>query len=191
MASYRKALAIKPDYAEAHSNLGNALRDLGKLDEAVASYGQALAIKPDYADAHNNLGVVLSRLGRWSDALEHYQKAHKLALTYPLVHSKLGYALNALARREEALQHFAENMRLNTAERQNIPVDGMNSFIYKPKIKHDIEQFTYLASFNTDRGLHGPSISPRVQMPLWRPESCYGRLLAVHLPDSHWRAEHR
>ena len=117
----------------------------------MASYGQALAIKPDYADAHNNLGVALSRLGRWSDALEHYQKARKLALTYPLIHSKLGYALNALARREEALQHFAENMRLNTAERQNIPVDGMNSFIYKPKIKHDIEQFTYLASFNTDK----------------------------------------
>ena len=33
-----QALAIKPDYAEAHSNLGSALQDLGKLDEAVASY---------------------------------------------------------------------------------------------------------------------------------------------------------
>ena len=27
-----RALAIKPDYAEAYSNLGNALRELGKLD---------------------------------------------------------------------------------------------------------------------------------------------------------------
>ncbi len=31
-----KALAIKPEYAEAHSNLGNALQDLERLDEAVA-----------------------------------------------------------------------------------------------------------------------------------------------------------
>ena len=30
---------IKPDYAEAHSNLGNSLKDQGKLEEAVACYG--------------------------------------------------------------------------------------------------------------------------------------------------------
>ena len=33
-----KALAIKPDLAEAHNNLGNALQELGKLDEAITSY---------------------------------------------------------------------------------------------------------------------------------------------------------
>ena len=32
-----KALAIEPDLAEAHNNLGNAIRDLGKLEEALAS----------------------------------------------------------------------------------------------------------------------------------------------------------
>ena len=46
VASYRKALAIKLDFAEAHNNLGGALRDLGKLEEAMASYHKALAIKP-------------------------------------------------------------------------------------------------------------------------------------------------
>ena len=40
VASYNKALSIKPDYADAHSNLGTALGELGKLDEAVASYKQ-------------------------------------------------------------------------------------------------------------------------------------------------------
>ena len=47
--------AIQPDFAEAHSNLGNALQELGRLEEAVASYRKALAIKPDYAEAHHNL----------------------------------------------------------------------------------------------------------------------------------------
>ncbi len=38
------ALATKPDYAEAHYNLGGVLQVLGKLDKAVASYRKALAI---------------------------------------------------------------------------------------------------------------------------------------------------
>ena len=49
--SYRKAIKIKPDYADAHCNLGNILKDLDKLKEAELSYRKAIKIKPDYADA--------------------------------------------------------------------------------------------------------------------------------------------
>ena len=41
-----KALAIKPDLAEAHSNLGLTLLTLGKLDEAFACYRRAIALNP-------------------------------------------------------------------------------------------------------------------------------------------------
>ena len=54
--AYRQAIGIKPDLAEAHSNLGVALREQGKVDEAVAACRQAIDIKPDYAEAHSNLG---------------------------------------------------------------------------------------------------------------------------------------
>ena len=37
---------FKPDYADAHSNLGNALKEEGRLDEAVASYHRALELNP-------------------------------------------------------------------------------------------------------------------------------------------------
>ena len=59
-----KAIAIKPDYAEAHSNLGISLQHIGKPEEAVASYRKALSLKPDYADAHSNLGSALQELGK-------------------------------------------------------------------------------------------------------------------------------
>jgi len=58
--SYRKALALKPDFTDAYHNLGIALQDQGKLDEAVESYRKALALKPDYAEAYSKLLFALN-----------------------------------------------------------------------------------------------------------------------------------
>ena len=55
-ASYTQAIALKPDYAEAHSNLGNTLQELGRLKEAEASYTQAIALKPDLCRSPLQLG---------------------------------------------------------------------------------------------------------------------------------------
>ena len=54
IASYDQAIALKPDYAEAHCNRGIALEELWQLDAAVANYDQAIAFKPDYAEAYWN-----------------------------------------------------------------------------------------------------------------------------------------
>ena len=47
----QKALSIKPDYADAYNNMGNTLKDQGKLEEAIQAYNKAISIKPDYAEA--------------------------------------------------------------------------------------------------------------------------------------------
>ena len=36
--------------------MGNALKEQGKLDEAIEAYNKAIALKPDNADAYNNTG---------------------------------------------------------------------------------------------------------------------------------------
>ena len=73
--AYNKALAIKPDYAEAHSNMGVTLKDQGKLEEAIEAYNKALFIKPDYAEAYNNMGNALKDQGKLEEAIEAYNKA--------------------------------------------------------------------------------------------------------------------
>jgi predicted TPR repeat methyltransferase len=73
--SYSKAIAIKPEYAEAYYNLGITLQELGKLEDAETSYYKAIAIKPEYAEAHSNLGNTLHGLGRLADAEASYYKA--------------------------------------------------------------------------------------------------------------------
>ena len=75
LASYDKALALKPDYAEALNNRGNALMTSSAPQEALASYDRALALKPDYAEAFNNRGNALKELKRPEEALASYDKA--------------------------------------------------------------------------------------------------------------------
>ena len=47
-----KAIALNPNLASAHCDLGIMLKSLGRLDEAVASYRKAISLKPDYAAAY-------------------------------------------------------------------------------------------------------------------------------------------
>ena len=51
----RQAIILKPDFAEAHYNLGITLKELGRLKEAKSSYMQAIALKPNYTEAFWNL----------------------------------------------------------------------------------------------------------------------------------------
>ena len=78
LARHTQAIALKPDYAEAHNNLGITLRELGRLDEALASYTQAIALQPDLAEAHSNLGIIFAINGDYGSALNTMEKAHNI-----------------------------------------------------------------------------------------------------------------
>jgi len=98
----QKAVTLLPDDAEARSNLGNALRDHGQLEEAAACYRRALEIKPDYAGAYNNLGNVLLDLGRPDDAVTSYRRALEIKPDYAEAYNNLGIVLRLQSRAAEA-----------------------------------------------------------------------------------------
>jgi tetratricopeptide (TPR) repeat protein len=55
---YALLLRRAPEIAEAHFGLGNALFNLGRIDEAIACYEEALRRRPGFAAAEDNLGKV-------------------------------------------------------------------------------------------------------------------------------------
>jgi len=58
---YKMAIELKPDYAAAHNNLGNALFDKGEIKEAIDHYRETLKLKPDLVVAQKNLEMALLR----------------------------------------------------------------------------------------------------------------------------------
>jgi hypothetical protein len=57
--SRRQVIRIKPDLAEAHSNLAIVLKRQGRLDEAIAAFREAIRINPGLPALHFNLGIGL------------------------------------------------------------------------------------------------------------------------------------
>ena len=72
---YRRLLALRPDLAEACSNLGIALASQSKWDEAAATYRRALTLNPNLVDVYRNLGRVLTTRGDSGEASRHPARA--------------------------------------------------------------------------------------------------------------------
>jgi Flp pilus assembly protein TadD len=59
VAEFNEALRLRPEFAEAHNNIGLVLAQNGDDEKASNEFREAVRIRPDYADAHANLGAVL------------------------------------------------------------------------------------------------------------------------------------
>lgn len=117
-----KALSVKPDYADAHSNLGNALREMGKLDEAECSYRKAIAINPGFAMAQYNLGAVLMSRSHHSEAESCFRRALVANPSLAEAHVNLGNALKEQGKLDKAENSY----RRAVALRSDVPAAHYN-----------------------------------------------------------------
>src|SRR3972149_4582639 len=69
------------------------LKDLGKLDEAVAKLQEALGVDPKYALAHSALAIVEQKRGNHELAVEHAQKVCELEPNDPFSYTALSVVL--------------------------------------------------------------------------------------------------
>ncbi|OYV71168.1 MAG: hypothetical protein B7Z74_07275 [Deltaproteobacteria bacterium 21-66-5] len=112
MSAYRKAVALQPDYAKAYCNLGNALREQDRFDEAIAALERAIALKADFAEAHSNLGAALRDAGRYDEAVAACRQALALRPKFPEAWSNLGSALHDAGLEDEAVEAYRQAIAL-------------------------------------------------------------------------------
>lgn len=111
-AFFRNIVTKNPQSSDGFYNLGYALGEKGKIDEAIASYEKALKIRTDSVGVHNNLGVALAKKGRLEEAVPHFLEAIRLKPDDYLVQNNFGMSLVENKKFEEAIPYYEEALRL-------------------------------------------------------------------------------
>lgn len=93
IASYRAALAIRPDFEKIHNSLGIAYLRMERVDEALAAFRDALNSNPGFAPAWYNAGIAFESSGEWRHAADCYERAAQLEPGYAEALSSLATVL--------------------------------------------------------------------------------------------------
>lgn len=87
---YENAVQLDPSCAEAHKNMGLALRATHKTDLALKKFDDAIACKPHFKEAFFCKGNLLRDLGKFQQAVSSYKQAIRLDENYVAALINLG-----------------------------------------------------------------------------------------------------
>jgi len=104
--SLKIALKIKPDYADAHFNLGNIFLKIGLFEKAIESFKNVITSDSVFEQAHFNLGVAYHELGRYYDAIESYESALEINRKNINTLINLGNTLRELDHNVDAIEQY-------------------------------------------------------------------------------------
>jgi len=100
-----EALRLDPDFPNARADLGVALAEVSRFDEAIAQL-EAAARRHDSADLRFDLGYVYAKQHRLDDAIRECLAALRLDPDHFGAHAQLGLALLSSRRIDEASVHL-------------------------------------------------------------------------------------
>ena len=100
------AAASRPQDAALQLNLGNALKAIGRIDDAIRHFQHALALQPGFTAAQYNLGNAYATAGRHEDAVSAFESVLQFQPTDVSASNNLGNELMVLGRPREAIDIF-------------------------------------------------------------------------------------
>lgn len=135
-----RAIALRPDFVEAHMNRGIALMQAQQLEPALEDFTTVARLAPAHFGARCNRALILVQIGRIADALAEYEALRTLAPDNAEVLINAAVALGSLRRWPEALLTYDQALRLQPQSPEvlhgrgivllglNRPVDALESF---------------------------------------------------------------
>jgi tetratricopeptide (TPR) repeat protein len=71
---YNRAIALKPDFAVAYFNRGDAKKALGQYEEAIKDFDRTIELRPDLSHSYGNKGCTFVAQGKFKEALKWLNK---------------------------------------------------------------------------------------------------------------------
>ena len=108
----KKAIEIKPKYADAYHNLGTLLFLQGNGKEALNHFALALEYNPEKAETHSSIGGILAKQEKFKEALFHFSEAVRINKADGEAHYNLGTILLQQGKTQEGV--YSLNQSLET-----------------------------------------------------------------------------
>jgi protein O-mannosyl-transferase len=137
---WRATIAQNPDSWMAYNNLGLALVDDGRVDEAIACYRNALRVRPAFAAAHTNLGIALLAQQHPEEAANEFRRALAIDPNDLETHNSLGIALRQEGRMDEALEEYRTALKLR-ADDSATNFNLANALLQAGRVEEAIGQY--------------------------------------------------
>jgi tetratricopeptide (TPR) repeat protein len=146
---FQHTLKVTSKNTIVHNNLGTALFERGKMQEAIFHYNKAMELNPNSPKIHSNLGNALAEQGKNREAIYHHNKAMELDPNSPKIRGNLGVALARQGRLDEAIIQFekalglkpdyaeAHNNLANTLARQGRVQEAISHYSEAVRIEPD------------------------------------------------------
>jgi len=109
--SYQQALELAPDWVDAHINLGVALYQMGRVEEARGEFAAAVQLDPLSGISRYNLGCVLEEQGRIDEAIGQLRRAARAMPAHADVHFNLALAYEKRGERRLARLEWITYLR--------------------------------------------------------------------------------
>lgn len=123
LESYRRAIALNPNFATAYQRYGWLLLSMGKRDDALRAMRKAVELDP-LSKVHNAaLGVALVFSHRYDEAIKYYQRTLELDPALAGMHINLGDAFMDKGMSREAIAEYEklkETKGYETSAREHI-----------------------------------------------------------------------
>jgi protein O-mannosyl-transferase len=144
IALYTDTIEKNPGCWMAHFNLGNALVQAGRNQDAAVQFAATVKLRPECAEAHNNLGKCLAASGQRTSAI------HEFAVTVALLPENAGahYNLAGLQFESGLFSEAAEHYRIAVRKNPEWMEAWMNLAVAYSQLHQDAE-----ARFSAGRAL--------------------------------------
>jgi len=149
---YNTAIALRPDYHLAWTNLGSVFKELGFKEAAIEAYARAVELQPNLRSLHANLGTALIAANRQREAIDAFRQALNLKANDAVSLQGMGTALMGVGggQNPEAVKYLQASLVEDSAN-----VGAHSNLIFAMDMDPRFDTQTLLAERRRYDELHG------------------------------------